>query len=95
MVSCGDQFLRLGQIGFSLLGINFLRFSEITQYPALIIFSFSLSTCNRIHTLKQYYGMPTLCKTSNSLYTVLFLNERGTISDKHDFFVMSCVANLR
>ena len=26
---------------------------------------------------KQYYGMGTLCKTTNSLYTVLFLSERG------------------
>ena len=32
---------------FFLLGINFLRFSKSTHFPALIIFSFSLSTCNR------------------------------------------------
>ena len=29
---------------FLFLGTNFLRFSETTQYPALAIFSFSLST---------------------------------------------------
>ena len=27
----------------------------------------------------QKEGMHTLCKTSNSLYTVLFLNERGKL----------------
>ena len=32
-----------------------------------------------IHISKQYYGMGTLCKTSNSLYTVLFLSERGNV----------------
>jgi len=40
--------------------------------------------------------MGTLCKTSNSLYTVLFLNERGKLKLKrHDFLVLYfCVANL-
>ena len=32
---------------FFLLGINFYDFRKYTQYPALIIFSFLLSTCNR------------------------------------------------
>ena len=32
---------------FFLLGINFLQFPESTQCPALIIFSFLLSMCNR------------------------------------------------
>ena len=45
--------------GFFLLGINkFLRFSESTQYPALIIFSVLLSTCNRntyFQTINQYF----------------------------------------
>ena len=38
--------MRLGQIGFSCWGLIF-AISESTQYPALIIFSFLLSTCNR------------------------------------------------
>ena len=35
-----------------------MRFSESTQYPALIIFSFLLSTCNRntyFQTINQYF----------------------------------------
>ena len=43
---------------FFLLRINFLRFSKSIQYPALIMFSFLLSTCNQgvkeIHIFKQY-----------------------------------------
>ena len=39
-------FLRLGQIGFSGWEL-ILRFSESTQYPALTIFLFLLSTYNR------------------------------------------------
>ena len=40
--------------------------------------------------------MGILFKTSNSLCTVLFLNERGNLQLKrHDFFVLYfCVANL-
>ena len=48
--------------------------SESTQYPALIIFSFLLSTFN----INTYYNT-TVCKTSNSLYAVLSLNERGKL----------------
>ena len=33
---------------FFLLGINFLRFSESTQYPALILFSFLVNTYHEI-----------------------------------------------
>ena len=32
-----------------------------------------------MHIFEQYYGMRTLYKTSNSLYTVLVLNERGKL----------------
>ena len=63
---------------FFSLAINF-SFAESIQYPALIIFSLLLSTCNRNRFFKQYYDMRTLCKTSNSLQTVLFLNERGKL----------------
>ena len=45
--------------GFFLLGTNkFLRFSESTQYPALIIFSILLSRCKRntyFQTINQYF----------------------------------------
>ena len=46
-----------------LLGIN-LRFSESTQYQALIIFSFLLSTCSRkkyFQTINQYFVVYRLC----------------------------------
>ena len=32
-----------------------------------------------MHIFKQYYSVRTLCKTSNSLYTVLFLNESSKL----------------
>ena len=41
-----------------LAGNQFLRFSERTQYPALMIFSFSLSACNRneyFQTINKYF----------------------------------------
>ena len=40
--------------------------------------------------------MGTLCKTSNSLYTVLLLNVRGKLRlNRHDFLVLHfCVANF-
>ena len=53
----GNLFLRLGQIGFSCWQLN-SQFLESTQYPALIIFSFLLSTCNRstyFQTINQYF----------------------------------------
>ena len=68
---CGNLLLRIGDfLGFAgtnfckqdrlvfLSGNFFLHFSESTQYPALIIFSFLLSTCN-INTyfqiINQYF----------------------------------------
>ena len=53
----GTKFLRLGQIGSFCWELT-LRFSESTQYPALIIFSFLLSTCNRntyFQTKNEYF----------------------------------------
>ena len=47
---------------FFLAGNNFLRFSESTQYPALIIFSLIVKYVQ--------YGVRTLCKTSVSLHTI-------------------------
>ena len=48
----------------------------------MIIFSFLLSTYNKgaieIH-IQAATAMGTLCKSSNSLYPVLFLNERGRL----------------
>ena len=32
-----------------------------------------------IYCFKNYYSMRIQCKTSNSLYTVLFLNEGGKL----------------
>ena len=43
---------------FFLLGINFCNFQRSIQYPALMIFSFLLSTCNRntyFQTINQYF----------------------------------------
>ena len=42
-----EQSCAISTEWFFLLGINFLRFSKSTHFPALIIFSISLSTCNR------------------------------------------------
>ena len=66
---------------FFLLRINFCDFQKINQdqYPELIIFSFLLITCQKKKQQQLYYGMHTLCKTCNSLYTVLFVNERGKL----------------
>ena len=55
---------------FFFLGINFCDFQKVP----------STQVCVRaieIHIFKHYYGMRTLCKTSNSLYASLFLNELG------------------
>ena len=40
-----EQIFAIRKDWFFFLGIIFLHFSESTQYPALIIFSFLLSTC--------------------------------------------------
>lgn len=57
--------MRLGQIDFFLLGINFCDFEKVpsTQYPALI------------DIFKQYYGMYTLCKISICSLIYLFVSE--------------------
>ena len=54
-----------------------LIFAIFRKYPVPSIdkFLFLLSTCNR----NTYFQTRALCKTSNSLYTVLFLNERGKL----------------
>ena len=51
-----------------------------------IIFSFLLSTTNKGAIEITYFR--TVCKTSTSLYTVLFPNERGKLwLNGHDFLV--------
>ena len=57
--------MRLGQIDFFLLGINFCDFEKVpsTQYPTLI------------DIFKQYYGMYTLCKISICSLIYLFVSE--------------------
>ena len=72
--------MRLGQIGFSFWELFFAFFRKY-QYPALIIFSFLLGTCN-INTyfqiINQYFVV----------FGKLWLN-------RHDFLVLYfCVANL-
>ena len=42
---------------------KFLGFSESTQYPALTIFLFLLSTCNRIYIFKQCVQVPENIQT--------------------------------
>ena len=38
-----------------------------------------------MHIFKQYYSMRTLCKTSNSLYTVLFCMKVANCTlNRHD-----------
>ena len=62
---------------------QFLRFSESSQYQALLIFSFLLSTAIE-QLFKQW--------TSISLYNVLFLNERNKLwLNRHDFSVLLSV----
>ena len=75
---CGNKFLRLEQLGFSCLELIFAIFRT---YPQPSIDSFLLSTvlAIEIHIFKQYYRVHTLCKTSDSLYTVLFLKERDNL----------------
>ena len=71
----------LGQIGFP-AGNQFLWFSESSQYPALVIFSFFLSTCNRNYIFQTilWCVYPTaVCQTGISLYTALFLNKRDML----------------
>ena len=59
-----------------------LIFAIFRKYPVPSldkIFVFVKYVQKEIHIFKQYYGMRTLCLTSISLYTVLFLNERGKL----------------
>ena len=51
-----------------------MRFSESTKYPALIIFSFLSSTCNRNTCFQTNYGVRTPRKTSISLSTIIALS---------------------
>jgi len=62
----GTIFLRLGQIGFSCWELIF-AISRKYQYPALIICSFLLSTCNRTTYFQTIQPRRTLCKTSTSI----------------------------
>ena len=52
-----------------------LIFATFRKYPVPIIgnlFGFVKVRAIEIHIFKQYYGMRTLCKTSNLLYNVFF-----------------------
>ena len=67
------------------------------QYDNIfILVKYLQSGCNRNTYSQTATAMGTLCKSSNSLYTVLFLNERGRLwLNRHDFLVLYfCVANL-
>ena len=91
---------------FFLLGINFCDFQKVlstrsSSFEGLL----SVPSIDNIFVfvkyvqykyILQYYGMRTLCKTSNSLYAVLSLNEGGKLSlNRHDFLVLDfSVANL-
>ena len=76
--------MRLGQNGFSWWGLIF-AISESTQYPALIIFSFLLSTCNRntyfqtILRVRQYLFLkkrrPVVIEQTRFLGTVFLGSE--------------------
>ena len=74
-VFCGNLFSRLGQTGFS---CEELIFAIFTKYPIssignIFVFIEYLQHAE-IHIFKQYYN-----KTSISLYTSLFLNERDML----------------
>ena len=76
---CGNVSSSLGQIGFFCWELIFATFRK---YPVPIIgnlFGFVKVRAIEMHIFKQYYGMRTLCKTSNLLYNVFFLNERGKL----------------
>ena len=80
---CENKFLRLGQTGFSCWGSIF-AISESAQYPALIILSFLLSTCNRntyfktILSVRQYFSekkRPVVIEQTQFLGTVFLCSE--------------------
>ena len=75
------DFFAIRKLWFFLLGINFRDFQKLPD-PALIKFSFLLSTFVRateLNTPNNTQGVSILCKTSNKLYTVLFLKERDKV----------------
>ena len=77
--------MRLGQIDFFLLGINFCDFEKVpsTQYPALI------------DIFKQYYGMYTLCKISICSLIYLFVSEwKRQVVIEQTWFLYFWLANL-
>ena len=74
-------FFAIRKQWFFLLGINFRDFQKLPD-PALIKFSFLLSTFVRateMNTPNNTHGVSILCKTSNKLYTVLFLKEKDKV----------------
>ena len=79
---CGSSwFSAIRKQWVFLLGINFRDFQKLPD-PALIKFSFLLSTFVRateLNTPNNTQGVSILCKTSNKLYTVLFLKERDKV----------------
>ena len=79
---CGSSlFFAIRKQWFFLLGINFRDFQKLAD-PGLIKFSFLLSTFVRateLNTPNKTHGVSILYKTSNKLYTVLFLKERDKV----------------
>ena len=74
-------FFAIRKQWFFLLGINFRHFQKLPDL-ALIKCSFLLSTFARpteMNTPNNTQGVSILCKTSNKLYTVLFLKERDKV----------------
>ena len=71
--------MRSLQGGFSCWELIFAIFRKYPVPSLDKIFVFVKYVQKEIHIFKQYYGMRTLCLTSISLYTVLFLNERGKL----------------
>ena len=68
-------------LGFPPVRAAFFNFQKLPD-PALIKFSFLLSTFVRateLNTPNNTQGVSILCKTSNKLYTVLFLKERDKV----------------
>ena len=58
-----------------LLGIGFSDFQIVPNTQHYIFVFVKFEQQKYINYFKHHYGMRTLCKTSNSLYTVFSLNE--------------------
>ena len=78
-IFAGVYFCVLGTIGFSCweLIISIFRKYSVPNIDGIFVFIKYVQL--KFLFFKQDNRMRTLCKTSNSLYTILFLNEKGKL----------------